>query len=108
MNKMKEYAMITVAALAFMLITGVAKADGTDKITEIGQKVSTHISNEIAETKSYQAKSWADAKKQWQSLKTNSSRLGTLSSDGQMGWGLQLPPPDLILPNGVDGIQDVL
>ena len=27
MNKMKEYAMITVAALAFMLITGVAKAD---------------------------------------------------------------------------------
>jgi len=68
MNKMKEYAMITVAALAFMLITGVAKADGTDKITEIGQKVSTHISNEIAETKAYQAKSWADAKKQWQSL----------------------------------------
>ena len=68
MNKMKEHTMITVAALAFMLITGVAKADGADKITEIGQKVSTHISNEIAETKSYQAKSWADAKKQWQSL----------------------------------------
>jgi hypothetical protein len=47
MNKMKEHTMITVAALAFMLITGVAKADGTDKITEIGQKVSTHISNEM-------------------------------------------------------------
>jgi len=68
MDKMKEYALITVAALAFMLITGVAKSDGTDKITEIGQKVSTHISTEIAVTKSYQAKSWADAKKQWNSL----------------------------------------
>ena len=68
MDKIKEYAMITVMALSFMLITGVAKSGETDKITEIGQKVSTHISNEIAETKSYQAKSWADAKKQWQSL----------------------------------------
>jgi hypothetical protein len=68
MDKIKEYALITVAALAFMLITGVAKADGTDKITEIGQKVTTHISNEVESTKQFQAKSWADAKKQWTSL----------------------------------------
>ena len=68
MNKMKEYAMITVAALAFMLITGVAKADGADKITEIGQKVTSHISTEIEDIKEYQANSWADAKKQWNSL----------------------------------------
>ena len=68
MNKIKEYALITVAALAFMLITGVAKADGTDKISQIGQKVTSHISTEIEDIKSYQAKSWADAKKQWNSL----------------------------------------
>ena len=68
MNKIKEYALITVAALAFMLITGVAKADGTDKISEIGQKVTTHIQTEWTGIKEYQAKSWADAKKQWTSL----------------------------------------
>jgi len=68
MNKIKEYALITVAALAFMLITGVAKADGADKITEIGQKVTTHIQTEWMDIKSYQANSWADAKKQWNSL----------------------------------------
>jgi len=68
MNKIKEYALITVAALAFMLITGVAKADGADKITEIGQKVTSHISTEIEDIKEYQANSWADAKKQWNSL----------------------------------------
>ena len=68
MNKIKEYAMITVMALAFMLITGVAKADGADKITEIGQKVTTHIQTEWTDIKEYQAKSWADAKKQWNSL----------------------------------------
>jgi hypothetical protein len=66
--KIKEYIMITVAALAFMLITGVAKAEETDKITEIGNKVSTHIQTEWADIKDYQAKSWADAKAQWKSL----------------------------------------
>ena len=68
MNKIKEYALITVAALAFMLITGVAKSGETDKIAEVGQKVTTHIQTEWSDIKSYQAKSWADAKKQWTSL----------------------------------------
>ena len=76
MDKIKEYAMITVMALSFMLITGVAKSDekGTtpqefvSTIAQVPGKVSNHISNEIVEIKQYQAKSWADAKKQWQSL----------------------------------------
>jgi len=67
MDKIKEYAMITVMALSFMLITGVAKAE-ENKVTEVINSVGNHISNEIVEIKDYQAKSWADAKKQWQSL----------------------------------------
>ena len=65
--KIKEYAMITVMALAFIMITGVAKAE-ENKVTEVINSVGNHISNEIVEIKDYQAKSWADAKKQWQSL----------------------------------------
>ena len=68
MDKIKEYAMITVMALSFMLITGIAKSGETDKITEIGQKVTTHISNEVESTKQFQAEKWAEAKAQWQSL----------------------------------------
>ena len=67
MNKIKETLMITIAALAFMLITGVAKAE-ENKVTEVINSVGNHISNEIAETKAYQANSWAEAKAQWQSL----------------------------------------
>ena len=67
MDKIKEYAMITVMALSFMLITGVAKSE-ENKVTEVINSVGNHISNEIVEIKDYQAKSWADAKKQWQSL----------------------------------------
>ena len=40
---------------------------------EVPGKVATHISNEWAETKEYQAKSWAEAKAQWQALKTKLS-----------------------------------
>ena len=76
MDKIKEYAMITVMALSFMLITGVAKSDEktytpqefATAIAEVPAKIGSHISNEIVEIKDYQAKSWADAKKQWQSL----------------------------------------
>ena len=67
MDKIKEYAMITVMALSFMLITGVAKSE-ENKVTDVINSVGNHISNEIVEIKDYQAKSWADAKKQWQSL----------------------------------------
>ena len=67
MDKIKEYALITITALAFMLITGVAKSE-ENKVTEVINSVGSHISNEIAETKEFQAKSWAEAKAQWQSL----------------------------------------
>ena len=67
MDKIKEYAMITVMALAFMLITGVGKAEET-KVSKVVNSVGNHISNEIVEIKEYQANSWAEAKAQWQSL----------------------------------------
>ena len=41
--------------------------------SEVPGKVATHISNEWAETKEYQAKSWAEMKAQWQALKTKLS-----------------------------------
>jgi hypothetical protein len=73
--KIKEHIMITLGALAFIMITGVAKSEETitpqefaTKIAEVPAKIGSHISNEIVEIKDYQAKSWADAKKQWQSL----------------------------------------
>ena len=67
MDKIKETLMITLGALAFMLITGVAKSE-ENKVTEVINSVGDHISNEIAETKAYQANSWAEAQAQWQSL----------------------------------------
>jgi len=68
MNKIKEYALIAVFALAIMLMTGVAKSD-ENKITQVIDSVGTHISNEIEETKEYQKNSWASAKAQWLRLK---------------------------------------
>jgi len=73
MNKMKETLMMTVVALAFLTLTGLAKADeNTDTIQAIKQmpaNIASHISNEVQETKEYQAKSWAEAKAQWTKLK---------------------------------------
>ena len=73
MNKMKETLMITVAALAFLTLTGIAKADEeTNTITAIKAmptNIASHISKEVQETKEYQAKSWAEAKAQWTKLK---------------------------------------
>ena len=76
MNKMKEYAMITVMALSFIMITVVAKSDEKtyspqevmESFAQVPGKVGSHIQTEWADIKQYQAKSWADAKKQWQSL----------------------------------------
>ena len=76
MDKIKEYAMITVIALSFMLITGVAKSEEKTytpqetltAFAEVPGKVSNHIQTEWTDIKEYQANSWADAKKQWNSL----------------------------------------
>jgi len=68
--KLKETIMITIAALAFLLITGIAKAD----VSEVGTKVSNFIQNEVSKTKEYQTKVWADQKvknaEMWSKLKS--------------------------------------
>ena len=71
MNKMKDTLMITVMALAFLTLTGMAKADEKtiQAIKAKPAKIASHISNEVQETKEYQAKSWAEAKAQWTRLK---------------------------------------
>jgi|TARA_R100000081_G_scaffold92124_1_gene72708 hypothetical protein len=48
---------VTVAALIFMLVTGIAKANPVDKITN-------WLSNEKTKIVEYQTKSWADSKEQ--------------------------------------------
>jgi hypothetical protein len=62
------------AILAFILITGVAKADEQKTITpqefvsnvaEVPGKLVTFIGSEVEKTKEYQAKSWADMKTKW-------------------------------------------
>ena len=70
MNKIKEYIMITLGALAFLLITGIAKADThtvtpkefAKSVASVPGKLGNHIKNEWAETKEYQANTWAEFK----------------------------------------------
>jgi len=71
--KLKETIMIAIAALAFMLITGIAKADDktitpqefVSNVAEVPGKLVKFIGNEVDKTKEYQAKSWADMKTKW-------------------------------------------
>ena len=76
MEKIKTYVMITLGALAFLLITGIAKADGTatpktviDTLASVPGKLHGHIQMEIAKTKEFQKKSWAKSKIQFANLK---------------------------------------
>ena len=72
--KLKETIMIAIAALAFLLITGVAKSEEVKTITpqefvsnvaEVPGKLVTFIGNEVEKTKEYQANSWAEMKTKW-------------------------------------------
>ena len=71
--KLKETIMIAIAALAFMLITGVAKAEDktitpqefVSNVAEVPGKLVTFIGNEVEKTKEYQANSWAEMKTKW-------------------------------------------
>jgi len=72
--KLKETMMIAVAALAFMLITGVAKSEEVKTITpqefasnvaQVPGKLVKFIGGEVEKTKEYQAKSWAEMKTKW-------------------------------------------
>ena len=71
--KLKEIVMVTIAALAFMLITGIAKSDEktitpqefVTAVSEVPSKVGNHVKNEWQDIKEYQTKSWAEAKTKW-------------------------------------------
>ena len=72
--KLKETMMIAIAALAFMLITGVAKSEEMKTITpqefvsnvaEVPSKVGSWLTNEVEKTKAYQTKVWSEAKTKW-------------------------------------------
>jgi len=72
--KLKETMMIAIAALAFRLITGVAKSEEIKTITpqefasnvaQVPGKLVTFIGNEVNKTKQYQANSWAEMKTKW-------------------------------------------
>ena len=71
--KLKETIMIAIAALAFLLITGIAKSDektitpqefGT-AIAETPGKLVNFVKGEVEKTKEYQKKSWSDMKTKW-------------------------------------------
>ena len=83
--KLKETMMIAIAALAFMLITGVAKSEELKTITpqefvsnvaEVPGKVGNWFTGEVEKTKEYQAKSWAKTKEDFASLVKKFGLLG--------------------------------
>ena len=71
--KIKDTLMIAVAALAFMLITGVAKSDEktitpkefVSNVAEVPSKIGIWFTGEVEKTKEYQKKSWAEMKTKW-------------------------------------------
>ena len=69
--KLKEIIAITICGLAFMLITGVAKAN----------PVTNWITNEKNKIVEYQTKSWADSKIQFTQTKQTILNLFTKVKD---------------------------
>ena len=71
--KLKETIMIAIAALAFMLITGIAKAEDKNitaqefasNVAEVPAKVGNWFTSEVEKTKAYQTKVWSEAKTKW-------------------------------------------
>ena len=83
--KLKETIAITIGALAFLLITGIAKADEKKTITpqefvsnvaEVPGKVGNWFTGEVEKTKEYQKKSWAKTKEDFASLVKKFGLLG--------------------------------
>ena len=82
--KLKETLMIAVAALAFMLITGIAKSDEktitpqefVSNVAEVPGKVGNWFTGEVEKTKEYQKKSWAKTKEDFASLVKKFGLLG--------------------------------
>ena len=71
--KLKETIMIAIAALAFMLITGIAKSEEktitpkefVSNVAEVPGKVGNWFTGEVEKTKEYQKNSWAEMKTKW-------------------------------------------
>ena len=82
--KLKETIMIAVAALAFMLITGIAKSEEktitpkefVSNVAEVPGKVGNWFTGEVEKTKEYQKKSWAKTKEDFASLVKKFGLLG--------------------------------
>jgi len=72
MNKIKELILITVASVAFVMLSGTAKADAQTMINTLASvpgKLQSHIQMEIAKSKEFQKQKWAESKIQFANLK---------------------------------------
>ena len=64
---------MVVAIAAFLMITGVAKAEDksitpqefVSNVAEVPSKVGNWLSGEVEKTKAYQTKVWSEAKTKW-------------------------------------------
>ena len=82
--RLKETIMIAIAALAFMLITGIAKSEEktitpqefVSNVAEVPSKVGNWFTGEVEKTKEYQKKSWAKTKEDFASLVKKFGLLG--------------------------------
>ena len=72
--KIKEWILITFAAGAILILTGVAKADSHNTTTvsdflstlaSLPGKVVDHVKSEAEDIKAYQTESWAEMKQKW-------------------------------------------
>ena len=83
--------MIAVAALAFMLITGIAKSEEktitpkefVSNVAEVPGKVGNWFTGEVEKTKEYQKKSWAKTKEDFASLVKKFGLLGEKDVESQ-------------------------
>ena len=72
MSKIKELILIAVASLAFIMMTGTAKADAQTMINTLASvpgKLQGHIQMAIAKSKEFQKQKWAESKIQFANLK---------------------------------------
>ena len=72
MFRNKTKVLLLAGALAFVLMTGTAKADPQTVINNLASvpgKLQNHIQMEIAKTKEFQKESWAKSKIQFANLK---------------------------------------
>ena len=89
--KLKETIMIAIAALAFMLITGIAKSEEktitpkefVSNVAEVPGKVGNWFTGEVEKTKEYQKKSWAKTKEDFASLVKKFGLLGEKDVESQ-------------------------